>query len=319
MSTSRRLYRVVQDVHGRPQRELVGACWLARRDVAVTARHSVAVEPKQFEIDDLGTATIVAEDADADIAILRLASPTAVDSMVFATSIRRRAAWHADGFPNELEGERFTMSGSVTSLDGDRAACSTLQRHLEQGAAAAWEGVSGAAVVVDGAVIGVVTEVITNLSSARGSTITVVRRLLATLDGITSPVPQLELHDESPASHVHGSGSPPAAALFRAPAPQTVDPWQRLLGKWIEISPIFGAPGAPPPDRIFRVERVDDLDIHLQKRSSQQYVTLPRRALSAPWALSQQPRAEIVIGTLIFDPRTNVWQWEPTEARNTRR
>ena len=87
--------------------------------------------------------------------------------------------------------------------------------------------------------------------------------------------------------------------------------WQRLTGRRIELEPLFGAPNAPPPDRIFCVQSVTDVDINFQKESSQQYISLPRHALSTPWGLSDMiPRAQIVAGHLRFDVRTKQWRWE---------
>lgn len=292
MIVTKRLYRISSENAPIP----VGTCWLARPDIAVTAQHCTAYHPRTFAIADLGAAVVVEEDGLADVAILRLSTAAAIAPPTLSIYVTRRAHWHADGFPDEVGGHQFTMSGHVTNVHRDQRSSSSLQLHLEQGALGAWEGASGAAVVVDGGVIGVVTEVVTQMSTASGATIATVRRLLAKLDGESYPIAELELRDTSQSA---------------APKPAS-DPWQLVIGRRIEIGPLRGPPHGPPPNSVFRVESVTEIEIRFQKESSHQYVTLPRHALTAPWGLSDTlPRAAIQTGRLAFDPRSKNWRWEP--------
>lgn len=177
-----------------------GTGWLLGPDLAVTAFHVVGESAARAWIHQgpdadavylalIGGAEVRLEpaafDVQADVALLRVkegdtssVSPLPLEER----AVDKAAAWESPAFPEFHGGDRFTLSGSVVDQRGDDAR-GALQLLIAQGAQVAWNGASGAPVLVGGRAAGVVTDVTDGTATAWAASSRVVRRLA---DGLAS-------------------------------------------------------------------------------------------------------------------------------------
>lgn len=138
-----------------------GTGFWVRPDCVVTALHVIVEEdPEALLHVRVGETelllTLLLKDDKADLVLLRAASPgEALPVVNTAPGLGER--WSALGFPAEEGGQPFSLTGTLAArYAADQARA--LQLTVEQGTVRNWEGMSGAPVLVGGAVAGVITQ-----------------------------------------------------------------------------------------------------------------------------------------------------------------
>ncbi len=97
--------------------------------------------------------------------------------------------WHADGFPEINFREKFSLNGQVIRVEAGSSP-RALQLGVAQGTGVHWGGVSGAPVVVDRRVVGVVTEMIEGAATSWAASSIAVKELLARAGATVVPSPE---------------------------------------------------------------------------------------------------------------------------------
>jgi hypothetical protein len=116
-------------------------------------------------------------DAGADIALLVSQEPVG-DPLPLTNQPRKNLRWQARGFPGFHEGQPFALSGAIVeSNEGDSSRA--VQLLMDQQADVPWGGVSGAAVIAEGRVEAVLTNVTSGTATAWAAPASALERLLA--------------------------------------------------------------------------------------------------------------------------------------------
>lgn len=86
--------------------------------------------------------------------------------------VRTGASWRTRGFPSEgaFQGKSFGLTGTVSQYDPGRPS-RHLQLYIQQGTHISWKGMSGSPVVVDGEVVGVLTDELPGANSCWATSI----------------------------------------------------------------------------------------------------------------------------------------------------
>ena len=258
-----------------------GTAWLLTRDIVCTAFHVVGncsaakwaheLDPaRSYWLDCEGgpiSLNAAAFDARADVAVLWRQS-TAEGPLPLADFSRSGVAWKAVGFPGFHDERAFTLSGEVVAVAGHDTG-RAVQLTLDQGADVAWEGVSGSAVVQNGKVVAVITNVTHAASTAWAAPVTVVRRLLRLLElrdeirALVAKHAQAEIASISErlagADHTRTSV---AIDAFHRTHPEAVEaePLKEKLAASVEHEPYLGMPSADLAGLQSRYELVAERD-----------------------------------------------------------
>ncbi|MFY9574928.1 MAG: ATP-binding protein, partial [Blastocatellia bacterium] len=193
-----------------PQGDLAqGTAWAAAPGFVCTAFHVVGhcgdrrwmhelIDGVSYWLDDGVEARSITPamfDADADLGLLATKGDLE-EVLPLAEFSRNNVRWQSRGYPGFHDGREFTVSGEVVDLrDGEGARA--IQLRLAQGADADWGGISGAPVVEQPVVIGVVTNVTEGTATAWAAPVEAVRRLID-LAGLSVKIAHAVGHDVSP-------------------------------------------------------------------------------------------------------------------------
>ena len=113
-------------------------------------------------------------------AVRRCCAPVVRDAGVpypLADQSRVNVPWSAAGFPGFHGGGLFTISGSVIALRNDDYSNRAMQLQVAQGTDVLWDGISGAPVLDENAVTGLVTNVTNAVATAWAVPVEALRRL----------------------------------------------------------------------------------------------------------------------------------------------
>ena len=174
-----------------------GTGWLLEHNVICTAFHVVGscadgrwlhqnLAEATYELHGaMGTVQLrpLIFDPISDIALL---SGSGLDDvpLPLADASRRNVPWQATGFPGFHHGKPFTLSGSVVELQGGESS-RTVQLLVNQETEVSWDGVSGAAVLDDGRVTAVITNVTSGTSTGWGASVSALHGLIAMAHTLT--------------------------------------------------------------------------------------------------------------------------------------
>lgn len=126
----------------------------------------------------------VIADSGADVALLK-ASATALASplrLARPSDIAGRP-WQTVGFPSSIDEGEYALDGTVTRVgESSWWTSRALQLLVNQGTSVAWDGISGAPVIVAGCVVGVLTEYMRDNSTVWASSVGAVRRLISAMN-----------------------------------------------------------------------------------------------------------------------------------------
>jgi hypothetical protein len=157
-----------------------------------TGRWAHDIDPRRsYRLDDRTSGTLRAVEfcARTDVALLALdprATPGATLPLARAEATKR-AHWDAEGFPGLVDGKRLTLHGPIAAVgpESDRS----VQLTVAQGTDVAWAGMSGSAVLVQGQVVALLTQVMHMASTAWAAPVTALRRVAnaANLELAASP------------------------------------------------------------------------------------------------------------------------------------
>jgi hypothetical protein len=213
-----RAFRVVAAVNGRYVSS--GTGWLISQRHVVTAFHVVGAETDWITArPDAPTLQILvdgephdlsplAKDEQADLALLELQHWTASqdDIAELATHLSKGASWSSAGYPELNDYRAFVMAGRILKAEetGSPDALQLLSDHPVNHRTR-WEGMSGSAVETDLGVAGVVTRVQDDVNTAWATTISPLRRLLASC-GVAP-------RERSASKHQAAHDSPPLDAM----------------------------------------------------------------------------------------------------------
>lgn len=179
-------------VTGEDGRESQGTAWFVTRSKVITAWHVIDVPPgATFELEIGGKPIYLeyvpgSEDKKTDVAVLHVRKedrPRIKDTMVLTLAHREpeiNDAWYARGFPSRAEGMDRTVCGKVTNPSTGNQ---RLELLLEQGTFATWKGISGAALMIQNGVAGIVTGESQNDNTAFASPCSAVEKILPELRG----------------------------------------------------------------------------------------------------------------------------------------
>jgi hypothetical protein len=179
----------------------------------VTAFHVVGVQGDWYNkikegvtyllVDETGheiTLEPAAAEPEADLALLRAAVPPNFPEGAGAPIVgaplhlgklpARDDRWHADGFPQVHGDESFHLSGRVMRTKEERSS-RTLQLEVDQGTRVDWAGVSGAPMVVDGQVVGVLTHMTADAATGWAASAAEVKALLERVGATVAAAPSL--------------------------------------------------------------------------------------------------------------------------------
>ena len=150
-----------------------GTGWFVENGLVVTAFHVVGNpaaggwrhegEPGieyRLRISDSEEVSVtpVLFDGEADVALLTVDTPAAYVPLPLTTaSPDHGQTWRAVGFPLLRDGSAIALNGAVSDVNNP-ASKEALQLTAEQGTDVAWDGLSGAPVIIDGAAVGVMTQ-----------------------------------------------------------------------------------------------------------------------------------------------------------------
>jgi formylglycine-generating enzyme required for sulfatase activity len=160
-------FRLVVKRYGEPLGQ--GTAWFVTRSKVITAWHVIkenyTLSDVSFQLEIGGEPIVLkykpeSEDREADVAVLHVGEsdrPRIQASMVLSLADRKPeqdAEWRARGFPKEAKGEEQTADGHVTNPSTNKG---RLELFVNQGTLQTWAGISGAALIIENRVAGIVT------------------------------------------------------------------------------------------------------------------------------------------------------------------
>lgn len=189
-------YRLFTLLEQRPYRE--GTGWLVTNRLIVTAFHVVGDLSTAKWFHDFDTSFTYSldpgntslcplaprfKDPDKDLAILEIAGAFTPDFLLPVAKhefVRTGASWHTRGFPSNrtFQGKSFSLTGTVSQYDPGRPN-RHLQLHIREGTHISWKGMSGSPIVVDGEVVGVLTEELPRANSCWATSISLHHPMIA--------------------------------------------------------------------------------------------------------------------------------------------
>lgn len=143
----------------------------------------------------------VLKDSVADVALLRLKSPPtapsarSVETCNLLTELQQFDKWSTIGFPRKgfplkTQDDGVTLHGEISS-DGSTWAADRIQVQATQGTDVDWGGISGAPIIVNNRIAGVITDVQSRTGIIWACTAVALRRLLETAEaGLLPRVPR---------------------------------------------------------------------------------------------------------------------------------
>ena len=221
-------YRLVTLVNGKSFRE--GTAWLFAERRVVTA-FAIVGDPASanwfrdseacfsYWLDVGGPARCrlspLGKDPEADLAVLEILGSQTAGSPLRVTQrefVRRGTRWWTEGFPSgqEFKRQAFVLEGTVAQYAPGRL-CRQLQLHVQQGAHISWEGMAGSPVVIDGEVVGVLTDALPGASTFWATSISLHHPVLARpmgilLSGSGEPEQKQAHSDVSNRAHLRARG-----------------------------------------------------------------------------------------------------------------
>ena len=191
-----------------------GTAWAIEKDLVVTAFHVVADDSRKswlHEIADIGYWLIcdgepsgialeaVSCDSVADIALLRLASPTTTGcpkQSLEVLSVGEWGAaldskWSAPGYPSLARNEQVTLTGTIKAVRSGPGG-DVFELHVAEGSSASWAGASGSPVRVVGRVVAII---ISEIPDAATQDAVTVQPVLSLLRLVESASLQTAFHD----------------------------------------------------------------------------------------------------------------------------
>lgn len=199
-------YRLIVEQHGKAKPISQGTAWFLRSDLVATAFHVVSdenshrwyhdLEPQSFEyklsLDDSHENDPLLLQPDvashrSDIALLRVPSPVPKVTVleVAGTSGTEQQVWESEAYPSMRLDQRFALTGNIAKLwSGNSRPNEAVQLRVDQGTYKPDQaddrplaGISGAPVIGDARVIGLITRVTDNMDTAHAADASSIREV----------------------------------------------------------------------------------------------------------------------------------------------
>jgi AAA ATPase domain/Trypsin-like peptidase domain len=187
--------------------------------------------------DAVGDAALLSCDAD-----LGMPYPLAEQSRI-------RVPWSAEGFPRFHSGDSFTISGSVVALRSDEYSNRAMQLQVEQGTDVLWEGMSGAPILDENAVTGLITNVTNAVATAWAVPVATLRRLDKLREFIAEATDLLADTPLAPTAKMFAQADEPTIAksleTLRGEPPDE-ERVERLQAAFLRVTARAAPPALPP-------------------------------------------------------------------------